>query len=237
MLDTWFSSGLWPFSTLGWPNTTAPDYTTFYPTQVGTGMAATAPRSLPIPPCREAVLAARHARRKHNMHVAPQRSAVAAQPAARTACGDHPCLLLSVMPLQVLVPWLTFTACRVCAAIAGAGDGARHPVLLGGSHDHDGHRVHRPPALQHRVPARTGEQGRGEARGTNSYGYGSGARTGADVSLLRGGGMRGTGAGRREAGQGPGTSRAECAAWRAQSGRVLRIFSGAARAHGCHGRP
>lgn len=38
VLDTWFSSGLWPFSTLGWPNTAAPDYTTFYPTQVGTGV-------------------------------------------------------------------------------------------------------------------------------------------------------------------------------------------------------
>ncbi|KAJ9523893.1 hypothetical protein QJQ45_020096 [Haematococcus lacustris] len=34
VLDTWFSSGLWPFSTLGWPNTTAPDLQNFYPTQV-----------------------------------------------------------------------------------------------------------------------------------------------------------------------------------------------------------
>ncbi len=31
MLDTWFSSGLWPFSTLGWPDET-PDYKYFYPT-------------------------------------------------------------------------------------------------------------------------------------------------------------------------------------------------------------
>src|SRR5688572_749797 len=31
VLDTWFSSGLWPFSTLGWPNET-PDYKYFYPT-------------------------------------------------------------------------------------------------------------------------------------------------------------------------------------------------------------
>ncbi len=31
VLDTWFSSGLWPFSTLGWPEVT-PDFTTFYPT-------------------------------------------------------------------------------------------------------------------------------------------------------------------------------------------------------------
>lgn len=34
VLDTWFSSGLWPFSTLGWPNTQAVDYQRFYPTQV-----------------------------------------------------------------------------------------------------------------------------------------------------------------------------------------------------------
>ncbi|KAF5828074.1 tRNA synthetases class I-domain-containing protein [Dunaliella salina] len=34
VLDTWFSSGLWPFSTLGWPNTEAPDLKHFYPTQV-----------------------------------------------------------------------------------------------------------------------------------------------------------------------------------------------------------
>lgn len=34
VLDTWFSSGLWPFSTLGWPNTEAQDFKTFYPTQV-----------------------------------------------------------------------------------------------------------------------------------------------------------------------------------------------------------
>jgi valyl-tRNA synthetase len=31
VLDTWFSSGLWPFSTLGWPEDT-PDYRYFYPT-------------------------------------------------------------------------------------------------------------------------------------------------------------------------------------------------------------
>ncbi len=31
VLDTWFSSGLWPFSTLGWPEST-PDYEYFYPT-------------------------------------------------------------------------------------------------------------------------------------------------------------------------------------------------------------
>ena len=31
VLDTWFSSGLWPFSTLGWPDDTA-DLRTFYPT-------------------------------------------------------------------------------------------------------------------------------------------------------------------------------------------------------------
>lgn len=33
VLDTWFSSGLWPFSTLGWPDNTA-DYRYFYPTTV-----------------------------------------------------------------------------------------------------------------------------------------------------------------------------------------------------------
>ncbi|NCN27558.1 valine--tRNA ligase [bacterium] len=34
VLDTWFSSGLWPFSTLGWPNEEAPDFKKFYPTQI-----------------------------------------------------------------------------------------------------------------------------------------------------------------------------------------------------------
>ncbi len=33
VLDTWFSSGLWPFSTLGWPEQTE-DLKKFYPTQV-----------------------------------------------------------------------------------------------------------------------------------------------------------------------------------------------------------
>ncbi|MDQ4036700.1 MAG: valine--tRNA ligase [Chloroflexota bacterium] len=33
IFDTWFSSGLWPFSTLGWPNET-PDLARFYPTSV-----------------------------------------------------------------------------------------------------------------------------------------------------------------------------------------------------------
>ncbi len=33
VLDTWFSSALWPFSTLGWPQKT-PDFNTYYPTQV-----------------------------------------------------------------------------------------------------------------------------------------------------------------------------------------------------------
>ncbi|MEO0226705.1 MAG: valine--tRNA ligase, partial [candidate division WOR-3 bacterium] len=32
VLDTWFSSWLWPFATLGWPEQT-PDYKRFYPTQ------------------------------------------------------------------------------------------------------------------------------------------------------------------------------------------------------------
>ena len=31
-LDTWFSSALWPFSTMGWPNTDSDDFKKFYPT-------------------------------------------------------------------------------------------------------------------------------------------------------------------------------------------------------------
>ena len=31
-LDTWFSSALWPFSTMGWPNVNSEDFKTFYPT-------------------------------------------------------------------------------------------------------------------------------------------------------------------------------------------------------------
>ena len=31
-LDTWFSSALWPFSTMGWPNEEADEFKTFYPT-------------------------------------------------------------------------------------------------------------------------------------------------------------------------------------------------------------
>lgn len=34
VLDTWFSSALWPFSTLGWPNEDVADYQRFYPTNV-----------------------------------------------------------------------------------------------------------------------------------------------------------------------------------------------------------
>ncbi|HXY23599.1 MAG TPA: valine--tRNA ligase, partial [Candidatus Acidoferrum sp.] len=33
VLDTWFSSGLWPFSTLGWPEKTV-DFQTYYPTSL-----------------------------------------------------------------------------------------------------------------------------------------------------------------------------------------------------------
>ncbi|MBT2656835.1 valine--tRNA ligase [Bacillus sp. ISL-18] len=32
VLDTWFSSALWPFSTMGWPNTEAADYKRYFPT-------------------------------------------------------------------------------------------------------------------------------------------------------------------------------------------------------------
>jgi valyl-tRNA synthetase len=32
VLDTWFSSALWPFATLGWPDTETPEYRAFFPT-------------------------------------------------------------------------------------------------------------------------------------------------------------------------------------------------------------
>ena len=35
MLDTWFSSALWPFATLGWPEET-PELARFYPGDVHT---------------------------------------------------------------------------------------------------------------------------------------------------------------------------------------------------------
>ncbi|ULH15192.1 valine--tRNA ligase [Deinococcus sp. KNUC1210] len=34
VFDTWFSSNLWPFSTLGWPDLDSEDFQKFYPTQV-----------------------------------------------------------------------------------------------------------------------------------------------------------------------------------------------------------
>ncbi|WP_100011959.1 valine--tRNA ligase [Lentibacillus sediminis] len=34
VLDTWFSSALWPFSTMGWPDEEAEDYQRFFPTNV-----------------------------------------------------------------------------------------------------------------------------------------------------------------------------------------------------------
>lgn len=34
VLDTWFSSGLWPFSTLGWPDESSEDFKRYYPTDV-----------------------------------------------------------------------------------------------------------------------------------------------------------------------------------------------------------
>ena len=34
VLDTWFSSALWPFSTLGWPDKNSPDLAYWYPTSV-----------------------------------------------------------------------------------------------------------------------------------------------------------------------------------------------------------
>ncbi|KAI0124004.1 tRNA synthetases class I-domain-containing protein [Xylariales sp. AK1849] len=33
-LDTWFSSGLWPMTTLGWPNTEHPDFKKFFPSSL-----------------------------------------------------------------------------------------------------------------------------------------------------------------------------------------------------------
>jgi valyl-tRNA synthetase len=33
-LDTWFSSGLWPFSTMGWPDRNAADFNCWYPTSL-----------------------------------------------------------------------------------------------------------------------------------------------------------------------------------------------------------
>ncbi len=33
-LDTWFSSGLWTFSTLGWPDLNSPDFKTYHPTTI-----------------------------------------------------------------------------------------------------------------------------------------------------------------------------------------------------------
>lgn len=38
VLDTWFSSGLWPFATVGWPDESSADYSKFYPaTMMETG--------------------------------------------------------------------------------------------------------------------------------------------------------------------------------------------------------
>jgi valyl-tRNA synthetase len=34
VLDTWFSSGLWPFATMGWPDEKSPDYQRYFPTSV-----------------------------------------------------------------------------------------------------------------------------------------------------------------------------------------------------------
>lgn len=34
VLDTWFSSGLFPFSPFGWPNEKDPDFQAFYPNTI-----------------------------------------------------------------------------------------------------------------------------------------------------------------------------------------------------------
>lgn len=33
-LDTWFSSGLWPMATLGWPNLDSSDFKKYFPTSL-----------------------------------------------------------------------------------------------------------------------------------------------------------------------------------------------------------
>ena len=37
VLDTWFSSGLWPFSTMGWPDQESADLECWYPTNSAFG--------------------------------------------------------------------------------------------------------------------------------------------------------------------------------------------------------
>src|SRR5699024_1269422 len=38
VLDTWFTSALWPFSTMGWPDIESKDFTRYFPTDsIGTG--------------------------------------------------------------------------------------------------------------------------------------------------------------------------------------------------------
>src|SRR5690625_7387811 len=34
VLDTWFSSALWPFSTMGWPDIESKDFNRYFPTDV-----------------------------------------------------------------------------------------------------------------------------------------------------------------------------------------------------------
>ncbi len=51
VLDTWFSSGLFPFSTLGWPNTDSPDFKAFYPNSIlETGALLIPPLALSVCP-------------------------------------------------------------------------------------------------------------------------------------------------------------------------------------------
>lgn len=49
VLDTWFSSGLWPFSTVGWPNEDEADFKRFYP--------STGDRSASTSTCRRGFVA------------------------------------------------------------------------------------------------------------------------------------------------------------------------------------
>ena len=47
VLDTWFSSALWPFSTLGWPDKT-PELARYYPTDVWSPVSTSSSSGLPV---------------------------------------------------------------------------------------------------------------------------------------------------------------------------------------------
>ena len=64
VLDTWFSSGLWPFSTLGWPDEAAPDLQRCAASADFFGMLGAARRSVDF---KAAVLL--HGTMHHSPHV------------------------------------------------------------------------------------------------------------------------------------------------------------------------